>query len=220
VYPHTMVTAIEFDDDGARVRTPTVAFRAAQVVVTAGAWLGKLVPGLSLAPRRVPLYWFKPRDPASTEFALERFPSFIWELPNGNGLWGHGSGDGFGIKIGIDHHGTEVGQIAVDPDDLDRYIHLREDVEQLSAAVERAFPGIDPRPDKVMPCMVTDSPDGQFLVGRPGGDPRLVIAGGDSGHGFKHCGGLGELLAQVTVGETPYCDLRFLDPDRFGRVVR
>ncbi|WP_238335091.1 FAD-dependent oxidoreductase [Kribbella amoyensis] len=163
----------------------------------------------------MPLYWFQPRDQASTEYRLERFPSFIWELPNGDGLWGHGSGDGFGIKIGIDHHTTEVGQVQVDPDELDRYIHLREDIELLASAVERAFPGIDPRPDKVLPCMVTDSPDGQFLVGRPGGHPRLVVAGGDSGHGFKHCGGLGELLAQLTVGETPYCETGFLDPDRF-----
>ena len=39
-------------------------------------------------------------------------------------------------------------------------------------------------------------------------------ASGDHGHGFKHCAGIGELLAQLAVGEEPYCDAGFLDPDR------
>src|SRR3712207_8755191 len=42
----------------------------------------------------------------------------------------------------------------------------------------------------------------------------LFRSGGDSGHGFKHAGGLGELLAQLTLDETPYCDTAFLDPRR------
>jgi len=70
IYPHTMVTGIEADRDGITVRTPTVEFRASQVVVAAGAWLGTLLPGLPLAPRRTPQYWFRPRDPRSGEFRL------------------------------------------------------------------------------------------------------------------------------------------------------
>ena len=37
------------------------------------------------------------------------------------------------------------------------------------------------------------SPDRQFVLGRPGGDERIVIAGGDRGHGFKHAPASGEL---------------------------
>ena len=70
----------------------------------------------------------------------------------------------------------------------------------------------DPRPEKVIPCVVTDSPDGQFLIGRPAGQDRMIVAGGDSGHGFKHAAGIGELLAQITTGERPYCETGFLDP--------
>jgi len=42
------------------------------------------------------------------------------------------------------------------------------------------------------------------------------VAGGDSGHGFKHAAGIGELLAQIVAGERPYCGTDFLDPARFG----
>jgi sarcosine oxidase len=213
VYPHTMAIAIEADRDGVTVRTPTADLRASQVIVAAGAWLGGIVAGLPLAPRRTPLYWFEPKDPASADFTLERFPAFIWRRPDGAGLWGHGSDEDYGVKVGLDH--DEPRADGIDPDELDRYIHPGGDIDALSSVVAQAFPGLDPRPAKVIPCMVTDSPDGQFLVGRPAGRPRVVVAGGDSGHGFKHAAGVGELLAQIVAGESTYCAADFLDPTRF-----
>lgn len=207
VYPHTKVTGIEADQAGVSVRTATVEFRASQVVVAAGAWLGTLVPDLPLAPRRTPLFWFR----GSEDFTLDRFPAFIWERPDGRHLWGHGSdeGEGHGIKIGLVRPTP-----AVDPESLDRHIYPDADLDEVSAAVADAFPGIDPRPEKVIPCVITDSPDGQFLIGSPRDQPRIVIAGGDSGHGFKHAAGIGELLAQLVTGETPYCPTDFLNPNR------
>ncbi|MFD3402245.1 N-methyl-L-tryptophan oxidase [Kribbella sp. NPDC058693] len=210
VYPHTMATAIEVGRDEVTVRTPTTTITADQVVISTGAWLSKLVPTVSLSPRRTPLFWFQPKDPASDAFQLTNFPAFIWEFADGKGLWGHGSDEDFLVKVGLD--GAERDR-DVDPDELDRYIHPRKDIAELSATIAKSFPELDPEPVKLMPCMVTDSPDGQFLVGRY--DERLVIAGGDSGHGFKHCAGVGELLAQVTTKETPYADVSFIDPLRF-----
>jgi sarcosine oxidase len=216
VYPHTMVTGIEAGRDGVTVRTPTIELRASQVVVAAGAWLGALVPGLPLAPRRTPQYWFRPRDPQSGDFRLDKFPAFIWARPAGKGLWGHGSDQDFGVKIGLDP-GLPQGGAGIDPDEVDRYIHPDTDLDELAAEVGQAFPGLEPRPAKVIPCLITDSPDGQFLVGRCGGDPRVVVAGGDSGHGFKHAAGVGELLAQFVAGERAYCGTDFMDPARFSR---
>jgi sarcosine oxidase len=216
VYPHTMVTGIEAGRDGVTVRTPTAEWRASQVVVAPGAWLGTLVPGLPLTPRRTPLYWFRPRDPGPGEFTLERFPAFIWQRPDGEGLWGHGSAEDYGVKIGLGNPGSPAQEAGFDPEEMDRYIHMDADVDELRSAVARAFPGLDPRPAKVIPCLITDSPDGQFLVGGLTGDPRIVVAGGDSGHGFKHAAGIGELLAQIVVGEQPYCATSFLDPARFS----
>jgi len=214
IYPHTMVTGIEAGPGGITVRTPTAEWRAEQVVVAGGAWLGTLIPGLPLAPRRAPLYWFRPRDPLSDDFTLDKFPSFIWERPDGEHLWGHGSADDFGVKIGL-HPGLATASTAIDPEEMDRYIHLDTDIDELTSSVARAFPGLEPRPAKVIPCMVTDSPDEQFLVGRLAGEPRVVVAGGDSGHGFKHAAGIGEMLAQIVTGEHTYCAADFMDPARF-----
>ncbi|WP_427893649.1 N-methyl-L-tryptophan oxidase [Kribbella sp. GL6] len=210
VYPHTMVTAIDVRPDGVTVRTPTTTITAEQVVIATGAWLSKLVPDVTLSPRRTPLFWFQPKDPASDAFRLRNFPSFIWEFADGRGLWGHGSDEDFLVKVGLDGADRDRD---VDPDELDRYIHPRKDIAELSGAIAQHFPDLDPEPVKLMPCMVTDSLDGQFLVGRYG--DRVLIAGGDSGHGFKHCAGIGELLAQQTTKETPYTDASFVDPHRF-----
>ena len=214
VYPHTMVSDIQTDRDGITVRTATVEWRASQVVVAAGAWLGTLVPGLPLAPRRTPQYWFRPKDPRSEEFTLPRFPAFIWERDDDTGLWGHASAEDYGIKIGPENTRTLAGA-GVDPEEMDRYIHLDTDIDELTSTVARALPGLDPRPAKVIPCLVTDSPDGQFLVGKLASEPRIIVAGGDSGHGFKHAAGIGELVAQIVTGDRPYCATDFLDPARF-----
>ncbi|MBP2325554.1 sarcosine oxidase [Kibdelosporangium banguiense] len=171
--------------DGATVRTQGTEFRAGKVVVAAGAGLSGLVGGLPLVHRPTPLNWFAPKE----EFTLPRFPAFIWDRPEG-GLWGHGSDEGYAVKIGVH------------PETMD-----------IEGVVAQAFPGLDPKPVKVVPCHVTDSPDGQFLLG--GIDENVIIAGGDSGHGFKHAAGIGELLAQMATGENPYCAVDFLDPARF-----
>ncbi|WP_448330983.1 N-methyl-L-tryptophan oxidase [Streptomyces sp. DSM 41534] len=217
VYPDTRVLSLELTADGVVAHTPTTRVVARQAVVTAGAWLGKLVSGLPLQPRRVPLFWFQARDPRDERFALERFPAFIRELPGGRVLWGHGSDghQGFGIKIGMADQGHNFTD--TDPDALDRGIHPATDIAQLSEWVSDAFPGIDPVPTSAAPCMITTTPDHQFVVGRPHDDPRLIVAGGDSGHGFKHAAGIGEVLAQLAVGETPYTDVGFLRPNRFLR---
>jgi sarcosine oxidase len=218
IYPHTMVTGIQVRQGGVTVRTPTVDFRTSQVVVATGAWLGTLVPGLPLVPRRTPLYWFRPRDPGSEDFTLRKFPAFIWRRSDGEGLWGHGSDEDFGVKIGLgppENSGGPAAAAGIDPEEMDRYIHLDSDIDDLAASVGRAFPGLDPRPSKVIPCLITDTPDRQFIVGRPVSESRLVVAGGDSGHGFKHAAGIGELLARIVTGERPYCQTSFLNPARF-----
>jgi sarcosine oxidase len=207
----TRVTDIRLVDGGVEVVTPTATFQSAQVIVAAGAWLSKLIPGLPLRPLRVPMTWFAPRDPRDERFRLENFPVFIRAIDAETAYWGHGSVDGFDAKVGLD---WDDNYQWTDADAIDRTVsHV--DWRRVSEAVAAGIPGLDPEPSRITTCVVTHSPDGQFVIGRPGGDSRLIIAGGDSGHAFKHATGIGELIAQLTVGEVPYVDAEFVDPDRF-----
>lgn len=207
------VTAIELTGGGAVIRTADRQFTAKQVVVTTGAWLGKLVPGLHLTPVRTPMTWFAPAEPADAQaYSLSEFPVFIRQFDDRHGIWGHGAGAGYAVKVGAERNDSFL---SIDPDTIERSTSPR-DHELVSRLLAEAVPGLNPVPTQVVTCMITDSRDGQFLLGRPGGDPRLLIGGGDSGHAFKHAAGLGELLAQLTIGEQPYVDPAFVDPDRDG----
>lgn len=207
----TRVTDIRLIHDGVEVVTSTAIFRAPQAVVTAGAWLGKLVPNLPLRPLRVPMTWFAPRDPEDDSFGVNNFPVFIRSIDTETAYWGHGAIDGFDAKVGLD---WDDKYRWTDADEIDRSLS-QQDWQRVSEAVAAGLPGLDPVPSRATTCVVTHSPDGQFIVGRPDGDPRLTIGGGCSGHAFKHATGIGELIAQQITGEAPYVDPGFIDPNRF-----
>jgi len=63
------------------------------------------------------------------------------------------------------------------------------------------------------------SPDGHFLVGPHPEHPQVAIAAGFSGHGFKFASVMGEILADLALGDTgdrpvPH-PIGFLSPTRF-----
>lgn len=219
VLTDTRVTAIDPDSAGVTVTAGDQVIRADQVIISAGPWMVKFT-GLPLVTRRIPMFWFAGPDPADTDpggsFDLDAFPVFIRELADGNVLWGHGArntpDERYHVKVGLeDRDGRTHGP--TDPDQVDRTIHPA-DHELLSAAIGGAFPGLVSEPADSVVCMFTDSPDGQFILGRPAGQSRLVVATGDSGHGYKHAPAIGELLAQLTLDEDPFTDTTFLSPTR------
>ena len=213
IFTDTRVTDIELVDGGARVTTATRDFLVRQVVVTTGPWLGKLAPELPLEPQRTPMMWFDERTDAVGTHTIDAFPTFIRAMGNDQWIWGHGAGDGFGIKIGPE---SDPNFVPIDPDTIDRYVSA-DDWAHVSRLVARAFPGIEPVPTRVTTCMITRTPDGQFQIGRPHGDPRLIVGGGGSGHAFKHAAGIGELIAQIACDEPTLVPTDFVDPNRFLR---
>ncbi|HJD73556.1 MAG TPA: N-methyl-L-tryptophan oxidase, partial [Enterobacter roggenkampii] len=218
------VESVEEESGGVLVRLAGGgAVRARQVVLAAGAWTGALT-GLPLQPRRVPMFWFTGRERAATDpggiLDLARFPVVIRELDDGRCLWGHGSSrpgqrDGFDVKLGLDDDGSaDLGFSDAEPDHLDRSIAPGRDAAALGAAARLAYPAVEPVPRSGVACMYTRSPDGQFVVGRLPGRERVLVAGGDSGHGHKHAPAVGELLAQAVAGERSFTDVDFMRPGR------
>src|SRR5439155_357112 len=84
-----------------------------------------------------------PAEPAGArQFALSRFPAFIRQFADGHGIWGHGAGDSYGIKVGAERDETFP---AIDPDKLERTTSPR-DHELVSSLVAGALPGLNPIP--------------------------------------------------------------------------
>ena len=69
----------------------------------------------------------------------------------------------------------------------------------LRAFAERYFPDGAGPTMALRTCLFTNSPDEHFLIDLHPDDPRVVIAAGFSGHGFKFCSVVGEILADLAV---------------------
>ena len=66
-------------------------------------------------------------------------------------------------------------------------------------------------------CLFENTPDEHFLLGLHPEHDQVVVAGGGSGHGFKFASVIGEIAAELALGEAPQLDIGLLRPQRFAR---
>jgi sarcosine oxidase/N-methyl-L-tryptophan oxidase len=77
------------------------------------------------------------------------------------------------------------------------------------------MPGAAARYREGKACMYSLTPDRHFVVDRDPRDPRVIVCGGFSGHGFKFAPVIGEIASQLALdGGTPH-DIAFLSLRRF-----
>jgi sarcosine oxidase len=186
-------------DGGVRVHTTRGVYEAGRLIVTAGPWAATLLPQLATLarPERQVLAWLQPSRPAL--FTPECFPVFNLVVPEGR-FYGFPIFGIPGFKFGKYHHLEEQ----VDPDRVDRECHPRDEAV-LRAFAERYFPDGAGPTMSLRVCLFTNSPDEHFIVDRHPEHPQVVIAAGFSGHGFKFCSVIGEILADLAgEGPTPH----------------
>jgi len=204
------VLSWEPTDDGVRVTSDRGVYEAERLVLTTGAWLGELA-GLPVVAERQVLAWLQPLQPRL--FAPERFPVFNLMVEEGR-YYGFPVFGIPGFKFGRYHHLEEHG----DPDALDREPR-REDEEVLRAFASRYFPeGAGPTLT-LKACLFENTPDEHFLLGLHPEHDQVVVAGGGSGHGFKFASVIGEIAAELALGEAPKLDIGLLRPQRFASMT-
>ena len=208
----TRVVDIREIENGVEVVSEHRVWRARTAIVAAGPWLATLLPGIPAVAHRIVMTWYRPKIEGD-EFDLANFPVFIRHVDRQRTMWGHGSTAGHPVKVGAPDDPSNF--IAVDPDSIERTVSPS-DAAVGSAVVREFIQGLVDEPVSSRICMVTPSPDGQFLLGRTSDASSILVAGGCSGHAFKHAPGIGELLAQLTLEEEPYLDASFVDPRRFA----
>jgi sarcosine oxidase len=195
---------------GVRVRTDRGTYEAGRLVVAAGAWAGALVPALAglAVPERQVLAWFQPRRPE--RFAPERFPVFNLQLAEGRyyGLPVFGVP---GFKVGRYHHLGE----RVDPERVDREPHPADEAV-LRAFAARYFPDGAGPTMALKVCLFTNTPDEHFVLDLHPEHPQVVLASPCSGHGFKFCSVVGEILADLAQQGTTAHDVGLFRLSRFA----
>lgn len=189
------------------LNTSDGVIRAARVVLTVGAWLGRWFqhPNQPLQVLRKHLHWFQADD--SRLNAAAQCPLFFFENQLGY-YYGFPSIDGAGFKV-AEHSG---GESIDDPSGLDRNIDptdLSRITDFLSSYFYGGFQHIGHSA-----CMYTMTRDQHFIVDQHPELANVWIAGGFSGHGFKFASALGHLIARWCIHGQPDRRLEFLRLER------
>jgi sarcosine oxidase len=193
IRPHERVLAWDASGGGVRVRTESGTYDGRRLILAAGAWTSTLVatPAAPLSPERQVMLWTAPAKPAL--FDVAAFPVFYVTTPTGP-FYGFPSHDGHGFKIGRYGHLHQQ----VDPDTMDRGCHP-DDEALLRDGIRRYFPDADGPTLAMKTCLFTNTADEHFVVDRLPDLPHVAIAAGFSGHGFKFCSVVGEILADLVL---------------------
>ena len=165
------------------------AVSAGAFVFACGPWLGKVVPealGGRIFPTRQQVFFFgvPPGDP---RFAPPAMPTW---LDFGQDFYGMPDLESRGFKAAADVHGP-----AFDPDHGERVV-TADAITQVRKFVAERFPGLKDAPIvETRVCQYENTSNGDFVIDRHPSLDNVWVAGGGSGHGFKHGPAVGEYTA-------------------------
>ena len=160
------------------------------------------------------LFWFQPPGGVDA-FTSGKFPVYIWQRRDGTTPYGFPALDGpeGGVKIAFYRKALAE---PCTPTNVDRRIR-DDDVQEMRQAIREFLPALDGKLVQATTCLYTLTPDLNFVIGEHPRHAQVKIAAGFSGHGFKFCSVVGEILANlVTIGRAGH-DIGLFDPKRFTK---
>ena len=189
------------DSDHVNVTTALGRYRARQLIISAGAWVHALLPGMRLPfhIERQVLHWFEPSRDADA-FTPQRCPIHLWQFDGDRYFYGFPD-MGAGVKLAF-HHAGEVTTV----DGVRRDVAMDE-VDAVRAAVRRFVPAADGRLRASVVCLYTNTPDEHFWIDRHPEHGNVLVASPCSGHGFKFAPVVGEILADLVEHKQARFDL-------------
>jgi sarcosine oxidase len=207
------VLAWEATRNGVSVSTSTGFYKAARLLIAAGAWTSLLLPDLRLplTIERQVLFWFERQhssQPYSNLFHPKTCPIQIWEYSQRRFFYAFPD-LGVGIKAAIHHQGEPSS-----PDTLRRDV-APDEIESMRSLLNRFLPTAAGSLNSTAVCMYTNTPDEHFIIDFHPRYHQVVIASPCSGHGFKFSSAVGELAAQMLTEQTQKLDLSLFRISRF-----
>lgn len=175
------------------------AISAGTLIFACGPWLPKVFSSLladRIFPTRQEVFFLGPQA-GSDLFRPPKMP-----------IWLHHTGpdipyvipaiENRGFKIAFDRHGP-----AFDPDTGSRLVDASS-IEKLRAYLRSHVPGLSDAPIvETRVCQYENTWNGDFLIDRHPEYENVWIAGGGSGHGFKHGPMVGEYVSNRILHDAP-----------------
>jgi glycine/D-amino acid oxidase-like deaminating enzyme len=161
------------------------------VIMAVGAWTPYVLPFTRKYFRATgqPVFHLKPHEPDL--FAPKRFPVFGADISM-TGYYGFPANREGVVKIANHGPGREMS-----PESPVRVVTSEEE-KKLREFLSWTFPALAEAPIVYTRiCLYCDTCDGHFWIAPDPERPGLILATGDSGHGFKFAPVLGEIIADV-----------------------
>ncbi len=214
---HTKETVQEWKQEGSGIKviSDQGAYTCDKLIITAGGWAPKMIPGLKseLTVTKQMIMWVNPKD--WKPFSLGNFPCWILEDPERGSYYGfpilptNQFGGPLGLKLA--HH--IPGEI-MNADNVNRDITPGTE-EDLMYCLNKYIPDAVGSILSVKSCLYTYSKDQNFIIDHlPGYDKKVTIATGFSGHGFKFVSVVGEILADLAMKGKTDLPIGFLGMSR------
>ena len=199
------------------VKTDKQTYQCDKLIITAGAWAGKMIPGLAdkIKVTRQFVAWIKTKN--DDQFRLNKFPCWMISDDEKHGCY-YGFplldtekfGEPAGLKL-AHHFPKEV----TDPDKVDRRA-TENDIQNLNYCLNKYLPGVFDSILHTKICLYANSPDENFIIDKlPDYEENVSIACGFSGHGFKFASVVGEILADLAIEGISDLPIEFLNANRF-----
>ena len=215
----TSAKVLEWKKENGTIKVVTTGdtYYAKKLIITAGAWAGKIIhdSGVPLNVTRQVLVWVRPASPGI--FLPDNFPCWMIAADNLGGVY-----YGFPYLAGEKFPGPEGLKFAwhypaepADPDRVNREVS-KEELKRIIDGLRKYFPALDGEIVASKTCLYTNTPDENFIIDHlPGYDGDVVIACGFSGHGFKFVPVIGEILADLAIDGKTDLPIDFLKLKRF-----
>ena len=217
IHPQEKVTDWKKEGNSVIIITDKETYQCKKLVITAGAWAGKMIPGFAnkIKVTRQFVAWVKTKN--DDQFVLNKFPCWMISDDKKRGCY-YGFpildterfGEPAGLKL-AHHFPSQV----TDPDQVNRQT-TEEDVENIKYCLNKYLPGTFDGVLSTKVCLYANSPDENFIIDHlPGNEDNVSIACGFSGHGFKFASVIGEILADLAIDGKTNFPIEFLNAKRF-----
>jgi sarcosine oxidase len=201
---HTGETILSIVPGSASVKVSTDkdTYDCGKLVLSAGAWINRLIPGGGPRGRfrifRQVMYWFG----TEADYSETHFPVYIKGGDDErSSYYGFPAIGGSGaIKAGVEQFDEET-----DPDAVNREVSER-DVDAAFELISKDF-RIRREGARWKTCLYTVTEDFGFVIDWLPGCGKVLVVSPCSGHGFKHSAGIGQLAKEMVCGEKPYADV-------------
>lgn len=172
---------------------------AGTFIFCCGPWLPKIFPDLlrdRIFPTRQEVF-FLGTPSGNVDFSPPKMPVWLHrthpDLP-----YALPDVEGRGFKIAFDRHGERF-----DPD-MGMRVVAESSIDRLRAYLRQHIPVLENAPVlETRVCQYENTWNGDFLIDQHPNFENVWIAGGGSGHGFKHGPALGEYLSERILRNVP-----------------